>query len=292
MKNFMAGMDFFGSVAEVAEADGHHPDLHLEGYRNVWIELWTHAIGGLVGKRFYPGRQDRPASGAAQAVTATFESLARRFHTVSTPLIIASHSIDLVHPRRSMSSSMTPRLPTTPVCRTGRTSGHRRACWPNALPPSAAMVARCSNWAVELDWSRSLRRTGFNVLATDYSTDALEFTAANAAANNIRGVTTRLIDLRSLPDDLGTFDVVAASDVLYERPLAALVASIFDRCLKPDGWGMLTDPGRRVALPFAHECEQFGLEADFAEQVDMPEGERTVTVDVFEIRRLKSARTF
>ena len=43
----MAGMDFFGRVAEVAEDDGHHPDLHLEGYRNVWIELYTHAIGGL-----------------------------------------------------------------------------------------------------------------------------------------------------------------------------------------------------------------------------------------------------
>ncbi len=47
VKHFMAGMDFFGKVAEVAEADGHHPDLHLEGYRNLSIELWTHAIGGL-----------------------------------------------------------------------------------------------------------------------------------------------------------------------------------------------------------------------------------------------------
>ncbi len=47
VKNFMAGMDFFNRVAQVAEEDGHHPDLHLEGYRNVWIELWTHAIGGL-----------------------------------------------------------------------------------------------------------------------------------------------------------------------------------------------------------------------------------------------------
>ncbi|MEX0938358.1 MAG: 4a-hydroxytetrahydrobiopterin dehydratase [Pirellulales bacterium] len=46
-KNFMAGMEFFQKVAEVAEDDGHHPDLHLEGYRNVSIELWTHAIGGL-----------------------------------------------------------------------------------------------------------------------------------------------------------------------------------------------------------------------------------------------------
>ncbi|GAA4429803.1 4a-hydroxytetrahydrobiopterin dehydratase [Bremerella cremea] len=47
VKNFMAGMKFFNQVAEVAESDGHHPDLHIAGYRNVSIELWTHAIGGL-----------------------------------------------------------------------------------------------------------------------------------------------------------------------------------------------------------------------------------------------------
>lgn len=46
-KNFMAAMDFFNRVAELAEDEGHHPDLHLVGYRNVAIELWTHAIGGL-----------------------------------------------------------------------------------------------------------------------------------------------------------------------------------------------------------------------------------------------------
>ena len=47
VKNFMAGMRFFNQVAQIAEEDGHHPDLHLSGYRNVAIELWTHAIGGL-----------------------------------------------------------------------------------------------------------------------------------------------------------------------------------------------------------------------------------------------------
>jgi 4a-hydroxytetrahydrobiopterin dehydratase len=47
VKNFMAGLEFFHRVGEVAEGDGHHPDLHLEGYRNVSIELYTHAIGGL-----------------------------------------------------------------------------------------------------------------------------------------------------------------------------------------------------------------------------------------------------
>ncbi len=47
VKDFMAAMDFFNAVAKVAEDDGHHPDLHVAGYRNVSVELWTHAIGGL-----------------------------------------------------------------------------------------------------------------------------------------------------------------------------------------------------------------------------------------------------
>jgi 4a-hydroxytetrahydrobiopterin dehydratase len=52
MKNFMAGIDFFNKVAAVAEDEGHHPDLHLEGYRRVTISLWTHAVGGLTENDF------------------------------------------------------------------------------------------------------------------------------------------------------------------------------------------------------------------------------------------------
>ncbi len=47
VKNFLAAMRFFEKVAVVSESEGHHPDLHLVGYRNVAIEIWTHAIGGL-----------------------------------------------------------------------------------------------------------------------------------------------------------------------------------------------------------------------------------------------------
>jgi len=47
VKNFMAAIDFFNKIAQIAEDDGHHPDLHLQQYRKVSIELWTHAIGGL-----------------------------------------------------------------------------------------------------------------------------------------------------------------------------------------------------------------------------------------------------
>jgi 4a-hydroxytetrahydrobiopterin dehydratase len=46
-KHFVEAMEVLNQVAEVAEAEQHHPDLHLTGYRKVRIELTTHAIGGL-----------------------------------------------------------------------------------------------------------------------------------------------------------------------------------------------------------------------------------------------------
>ncbi|HXS99728.1 MAG TPA: 4a-hydroxytetrahydrobiopterin dehydratase [Elusimicrobiota bacterium] len=47
MKDFMAAVRFINAVARAAEAEGHHPDLHLTGYRNLAVELTTHSIGGL-----------------------------------------------------------------------------------------------------------------------------------------------------------------------------------------------------------------------------------------------------
>jgi 4a-hydroxytetrahydrobiopterin dehydratase len=47
VKDFATALDFFGRVGKVAEAEQHHPDLHLTGYRNVALEMSTHAIGGL-----------------------------------------------------------------------------------------------------------------------------------------------------------------------------------------------------------------------------------------------------
>jgi 4a-hydroxytetrahydrobiopterin dehydratase len=45
--HFVAAMELLNAIADVAEDQQHHPDLHLTGYRNVRIELTTHAIGGL-----------------------------------------------------------------------------------------------------------------------------------------------------------------------------------------------------------------------------------------------------
>ncbi|HTY39932.1 MAG TPA: 4a-hydroxytetrahydrobiopterin dehydratase [Candidatus Paceibacterota bacterium] len=45
-KNFEEAMAFVNKVAEIAQKDDHHPDIHVF-YNRVQLELWTHAIGGL-----------------------------------------------------------------------------------------------------------------------------------------------------------------------------------------------------------------------------------------------------
>ncbi len=64
--HFLAGLALFQKVAQIAEEQAHHPDLHLEGYCNVWIEIWTHAIGGLSENDFIlAAKIDQAASGSS-----------------------------------------------------------------------------------------------------------------------------------------------------------------------------------------------------------------------------------
>ena len=46
-KDFLDAVSLIQKIAQIAEAEDHHPDLHLTGYRKLTIELSTHAIGGL-----------------------------------------------------------------------------------------------------------------------------------------------------------------------------------------------------------------------------------------------------
>lgn len=45
-KDFVENIAFVNKVADLAEQEGHHPDLHLY-YNKLTIELLTHAVGGL-----------------------------------------------------------------------------------------------------------------------------------------------------------------------------------------------------------------------------------------------------
>ncbi|MGH7829449.1 MAG: 4a-hydroxytetrahydrobiopterin dehydratase [Candidatus Binatia bacterium] len=46
LKNFVEAMKFVNRVADVAEQEGHHPDIHIH-YNLVRFDIWTHAIDGL-----------------------------------------------------------------------------------------------------------------------------------------------------------------------------------------------------------------------------------------------------
>lgn len=128
-------------------------------------------------------------------------------------------------------------------------------------------------------------RAGFEVLATDYYAEALEFAWLNARRNDLPGPATRLVDWRAFPDDLGRFDVVAAADVLYERDYPSLVAEAFWRTLTPGGLGLVADPGRRGAEPFAEECRRRGFAFRRLSQAPHHNGSVQHTVDLYELRR-------
>lgn len=46
-KDFLAALDLFREVGDVAEELEHHPDLHLEGWNHVRVESYSHDVGKL-----------------------------------------------------------------------------------------------------------------------------------------------------------------------------------------------------------------------------------------------------
>lgn len=45
-KKYLDGIDFVSNVGALADAEDHHPDMHVS-YKKVTVELSTHAVGGL-----------------------------------------------------------------------------------------------------------------------------------------------------------------------------------------------------------------------------------------------------
>jgi predicted nicotinamide N-methyase len=91
---------------------------------------------------------------------------------------------------------------------------------------------------------------GARVLATDWSPDAVAFTAANAARNGAALAT----EVRAWADpgplaDRAPWDLVLAADVLYEQRNAAQLLDLLPR-LVGEGEVWLADPGRRPTAGF------------------------------------------
>jgi 4a-hydroxytetrahydrobiopterin dehydratase len=50
--NFVDAIAFANRVGEIAEAQNHHPDLHV-AWGKCTVEIWTHKIHGLTESDFY-----------------------------------------------------------------------------------------------------------------------------------------------------------------------------------------------------------------------------------------------
>ena len=45
--NFKQVIELVNNIADIAESEGHHPDLYIHGWNKLQITLTTHAIKGL-----------------------------------------------------------------------------------------------------------------------------------------------------------------------------------------------------------------------------------------------------
>lgn len=50
-RDFMSALDFVNKIGNIAEQQGHHPDIFLT-WGKVRVEIWTHKIDGLTESDF------------------------------------------------------------------------------------------------------------------------------------------------------------------------------------------------------------------------------------------------
>ena len=124
---------------------------------------------------------------------------------------------------------------------------------------------------------------GAEVTATDYYEDALLFVKLNVLEATGRTIATRMVNWVEMPKDLGRFDLVLASDVLYEHRYAPLVANAIASTLVRGGEAIVADPGRIALDAFLDECRERGLQAR-GDPRAWREGEIRQTVTLWKLR--------
>lgn len=106
-----------------------------------------------------------------------------------------------------------------------------------------------------------LNQRNSDITATDYHPEAGAFLQANVALNEADDIPFVRAHWRDLDSDLGLFDLIIASDVLYERGHADDLSAFIDHHAKPKCEVILIDPGRgetgrfgkrMVALGYGH----------------------------------------
>ncbi len=217
-------------------------------------------------------------------------SLDRRFRVTETRVEISSRTFVIRHPANADDL----------ISEEDYVRDERLPYWADIWPSARVLASRLldENGAgrslIELGCGAGLVSAaaaiaGFDVVATDYYEDALLFARLNANRNTGRDIGTRLLDWRDIAHDVGRFDCVVASDVLYEKTYGALVANVFDRLLAPDGFALMADPGRISRDDFLNALGPLGLAVTGRVDVPYEEGEIRQTIAIIRIERSERA---
>ena len=213
------------------------------------------------------------------------ERLTRQFRTIVSQVSIGSSSFELLHPANADDL----------ISEADYVQDERLPYWADIWPSSRALAERVGSLRgagkqlLELGCGMGLvaaaaSRAGFDVTATDYYADALLFTQVNAFTNAGVIPETRYVDWRAFPKDLEWFDYVIASDVLYEKQYAPLLAAAFAQTLADGGLGIVADPGRIGVEAFLAACAEQSLDVKRASRVPYIDGTIRQTIDLYEIR--------
>lgn len=225
-------------------------------------------------------------TGPALTGDALVADLERRFVTINDDVRVGEHAINVIRPRSADdlidedAFERDERLP------------YWAELWPSSTILAGFVVSdtRPRGRTIELGAGIGLvsiaaAMAGHDVVATDYYEDALAFTRANAYRNLNREIGTHLVDWRHVPESLPHFDVVLASDVLYESRYAPLVAGVLDRFLTSRGVAYVADPGRVAAGAFVEACAERGLRTSTAATCPYLAGKVRQKITVYEVTR-------
>lgn len=107
-----------------------------------------------------------------------------------------------------------------------------------------------------------LQRRQADITASDHHPLAEEFLTYNAALNGLP--MPAYLDLAwTLPQpDLGHFDLIIGSDVLYERGHAEQLSTLVSRHTRPEAEVLITDPGRGNSGAFTTAMRDQGYAVD------------------------------
>jgi predicted nicotinamide N-methyase len=139
--------------------------------------------------------------------------------------------------------------------------------WPSSIALSQYIIGKAEIiagvTAIELGCGVGLAgmaaaRKGAEVLVSDYQPDALRLAELNWLMNLGKSPAMQLMDWRSatLPQK---FELILASDVVYEKRFFNPLVEIFGSVLSPGGQILLSEPKRKIAREFFSSLNDNGF---------------------------------